>query len=219
MQAEREYGTDHVQRALQVFPSDPQLLFLAGTLHEVLASPAIQSFVSTSAALNVPVRVATADRERADAKRFFERALDADPSFIEARIRLARLLTLRDEHREAATHLRAALDARSDRLLAFYANLFLGTALTALQERDASREAYLRAAEFYPRAQSANLALAELAWRSGERSDMVDRLGRAVGGHERTDEDDPWRTYHVSQARRSSAMLDAVREPFRGSSK
>jgi hypothetical protein len=215
LQDEHEYGTDHVRHALDVFPADPQLLFLAGCLHEVLASPSIQSFVTTSLASKVRVGVAPANRERASAERFFERALDADPGHTEARIRLARVLSLRDERREAAAHLRAALETRPEPLLAYYANLFLGTSLMSLQDRDGARDAYGRAVELYPRSQAGNLALAEIAWRSGERSEMVGHLGRAVGGEERTDDDDPWRTYYVAQARRAGAMLDAVRESFR----
>jgi hypothetical protein len=215
LQNEREWGTGHLTRALEIFPSDAQLLFMLGCVHEALASAAVQAFTSTSTASNLKVNVGTAGRERDAAERFFERAVAANPSFTEARIRLARVLSLRDEHREAAAHLKTALDARPEPLLAFYANLFLGTALLSTQDTAGARDAYTRAAELYPRSQTANLALAALAWRAGERSDMVARLGHAVGGEQRRDADDPWRTYDIVQARRATGMLEAVRELVR----
>jgi hypothetical protein len=36
-----------------------------------------------------------------------------------------------------------------------------------------------------------------------------------VGGEQRRDADDPWRTYDIVQARRATGMLEAVRELVR----
>ena len=54
-----------------------------------------------------------------------------------------------------------------NRLLLYYGNMFLGAEADALGLTDEARQAYERAGELYPLAQSPRLALSALAARSG----------------------------------------------------
>lgn len=209
-QSEQQYGSEHLREALRVLPRDAQLLLLAGGEHEALASPSVQLFRAEAKSSNIVVPVGSAKEELNLAERFFKQAIDFDPTLIEARVRLGRVLGLRGRHAQAADHLRVAVKEAADPQLHYYAGLFLGAELVQLNDRAGAREAYERAAGIYPRAPLPRLALAQIAWRDGDLQKMNSSLDGALPG-EVDEAADPWQAYHVAHGREAALRLAAVR--------
>jgi tetratricopeptide (TPR) repeat protein len=213
-QSEEELDPGHVGRAVDLFPDDPDILFFAGCLHETYASPAAyRAFGRISLPPGMHLDVGSVAAELRQSERFFSEAVRLRPAFTEARVRLARVTGLLGKHRDAAPELRRATLETDDPLLLYYAHLFLGAEEAALGQLDAAREAYQRAADLYPLAQSPHLALSELAYRANERgaaTAFVERvLALPAGPDERPD---PWWTYHVAQGRTADDRLAALRQ-------
>ena len=126
------------------------------------------------------VRIPPAEKTNAEAERLFRRALSIDPSLVEARVRLARLLDLRKRHEEAAAELKTALAGNATPVVAFYAHLFAGRAAQSLGQSDVAAGHYQDALALFPDAQSALLASSQLAlFRSNVAATLepVQRLG------------------------------------------
>jgi tetratricopeptide (TPR) repeat protein len=203
-------------RARQLFPDDADLLFYGGCLHETFAAPRIQVAVQTAVLPpGMWPDVVSEHAELRQAETFFKRALDIEPGMAEARIRLGRVLALQGRHADAARELRRALEATSDSLLLYYAELFLGGEEEALDHRDAARASYEHAAALYPRAQSPHLALSQLARRFGDRAGALRAIQQVLRPPaDESDRDDPWWTYHTAQGRNADDLLAALRKPF-----
>jgi tetratricopeptide (TPR) repeat protein len=205
----------HEDAGAQMFPGDAEMQFFAGCLHEMFASPRMQSLArSVRLPGGVAHGIGSASSELGKAQELFHRALERDPEFVEARIRLGRVLHLRGRHEQAAGELQRAATALSarrsmsvdDGLLAYYAEMFLGAAHESLGRPDAARAAFTRAAALYPGAPSPRLALSRLALSRNDRSGSLAALREAVQpGAE--DRDDPLWRYHVVQGRAADAWF------------
>jgi tetratricopeptide (TPR) repeat protein len=117
---------------------------------------------------NTTFRVQSPHDELRLAEALLKRALDREPTFIEARIRYGRVLTLLDRPQDAVKELRRAAGEAREPLLDYFAQLFLGAASEAADRRDDARRAYERAAALVPQAQSPRLSLSQLAAREGD---------------------------------------------------
>jgi tetratricopeptide (TPR) repeat protein len=158
-----------LDRARQLFPTDAEILFHSGCLHEASASPAVQSAL---ASIKVPQAALPISRLPGThweaAVSFFRDALRIQPAWPEARVRLGRVLGLLGRHKEAAAELGRALDETTHPTLIYCASLFLGDEEQALDHRDRARACYERALAYRPRAQAPHLALSQLARREGD---------------------------------------------------
>ena len=142
---------EHLEEGLKVFPTDATLLLYRATLHQAFADGRIQAWVKAD-----PLRTPSVDSNgrstnRADvmqirpakdelgiAERDLRRALELEPGLIEARVRLAHVLTGRGEaFDEAAALARSALGQPRSRFLDYYASMVLGRAEQALGRRTA----------------------------------------------------------------------------------
>jgi tetratricopeptide (TPR) repeat protein len=200
----------HFARAIELFPEDPDLLFLRGALHEVMASARRQSAIQR-AAVPEGLKLATGTRgeELAQAERFYKRAVERLPAFHEARIRYARVLGERGRHEEAVRELQNVAGAQG-LLLRYYAALFLGGELEALARDDEAVLAYERAAELYPTAQSPRLGLSRLAV-DRDRAAAREALLRLAAQEPRGDaRDDPWWVYDNAGGRGADIILNAL---------
>jgi tetratricopeptide (TPR) repeat protein len=162
----------HVARARQLFPADARILEANGRLHEAFAAPAIQQFLEGSASAGGDASRALMGSSRSNlrqAETFFSKAVELDGRFAAARLHLGRVLGLEGHHEDAASHLRRVADTADDSLTQYYAWLFLGVEEQALAHPDRAHESFDRAAGRYPRAQSPQLALGQLARRQGDR--------------------------------------------------
>jgi len=200
----------HFVRAVELFPKDPDLLFLRGALHEAMAGARRQAAVRKA---DVPAGVSFGMGSRGDelllAERFYGRALEAAPEFHEARIRYGRVLGERRHHEEAVRELEKA-DRAPGQLLQHYAALFLGGELEALGKDDDARRAYQRAAELSPTAQSPRLALSRLAAGRDRAAAREALLMLAEQPPALETRDDPWWVYDITAGRAADVALDLL---------
>ena len=198
------------QRAQQLFPNDPELLYLQGCLHETLASSRVQHIINSMTRIEDETTVRSGRAELESAEPLLKRALKADPSLTEARLRLGRVESLRGNQSSAAMDLRKVVSSSTDPILLYYANLFLGSGLDALGDRDGAKAAYERASAFFPRAGAPRLALSQLAVRSGDREGALARLDPVLRDGGADDRDDPWLRYYVAERRAADTRLTAA---------
>ena len=194
-------AADHFARARQMYPTDPDILFASGVLHERFGSTALQAAAeSINESNRAAPTVSSARAELARAERFFRDSLAYRPDRIEARVRHGRVLDDLDRHEEAAVELRRAIAEGAGGDLLYLAQLFLGRAEEALGNREASRAAFERASALYPNAQSPRLALSQIARRIGDRAAAQRELQfiSKLPDDERRRED-PWWLYYESR--------------------
>ena len=135
--------------------------------------------------------------------------MKANPNHLEARLRLGQLLGQRGRPNEALVELRAAAGGVDDRLLAYYAALLIAREEAGLNNVDAARASYQRAATLYPRAQAPQVGLSELEMRAGNRSGAAQALEVVwEWGGTRRPEDDPW---SVPRVRRRTGRWSSPR--------
>jgi tetratricopeptide (TPR) repeat protein len=219
MQRVESHDSAHLDRARELFPDDPDILFLSGTLRETYASAEIQA-----AAHSVPpmpggfeLDIGSVRSELRQAEGFFRRALAHQPDMAEAHLRLGRVLALQGHDAEAIAELQQALTRLDDEALEYDGELFIGAAYEALGRYDEAATAYGSAASRFPTAQSPLLALSQLARRRGDRAGALAAIARmfALPPPADGDRQDPWWTYNMAQARNADDLLEAVRAPFR----
>ena len=218
MQWKEDHDKVHLTRAMTLFPSDPDILFLSACQRETYAGPPIQTAVkSATLPTGVTLDVFSDRFELRDAEGLFRRTLQVKSDFPEARLRFGRVLDLEGKHAEAAAELRKAIGSLVDRQMLYYAGMFLGAAEESLGNRDAARVAYEQSAELYPLAQSPLLALSQLARRGGDRPSALRAIERlfVIPADDRDEKNDPWWWYYVAQGRDAELMLDAMQQPFR----
>jgi tetratricopeptide (TPR) repeat protein len=227
MFAEGLYGeaTSQLHDASRVLPDDALALFDRGCYAEILGLPMHQALVPapdvnqrarnagslpwTTPSSRPELHIPAAQTTNAEAERLYRRALAIDPPLVEARVRLARLLDLRGRHAEAATELKTALSQKPSGAVAFYAHLFMGRALQALDQPDEAARHYQEALALFPDAQSAALASSQLALL---RADMAASLApvERLGAKSASFSADPWWQYHLAAGRDADALLKAL---------
>jgi tetratricopeptide (TPR) repeat protein len=218
MQKVESHDTDHVNRARELFPTDRDILFLSGTLHEVYASSEIQAAAhSVAMPAGFELDIGSMRGELHQAEGFFRRALAQAPEMAEAHLRLGRVLALQGHDLEAVAELQHALTRLGDDELEYDGQLFIGAAYEALGRYDEAAAAYEDAASRFPGAQSPLLALSQLARRRGDRSGALAAMARmfALPTPEDGDPRDPWWVYKTAQAKNADDLLEALRSPFR----
>lgn len=202
MQSEQQIDPWHVDRSVQLFPRDPDVLFFAGCAREWFGGPQIQSTLqSTTLSRDLFNLVGDEGAELRNAERLFREALEHDPRLTEARIRLGRVLGRRGRHEDAIAELRRATTETDKPLLQYYGQMFLGAEAAALDLDAEARRAYQRASELYPEAQSPRVANAALAVRMGDRAGALSEIEPVVTASDPLLSDDPWWSYYTSQAR------------------
>ena len=207
----RSLDIKHKTAATDLFRDDDEVLFLAGAMHETLASPAYQRGVATRSVRGVTF-IDTERTELNRAEELFRRALKVNPGHVEARMRLGHVLAQRGRRAEALTELRAANGASGEPLVSYYAALLIGREETDV---DPARAAFQRAATLYPRAQSPRLGLSELQMRSGNLQAATRELEPIwAAGASASRDDDPWPSYFTAAGRRGRSLLDAISKTF-----
>jgi tetratricopeptide (TPR) repeat protein len=216
MQHREDYDTLHLDKAREIFPADPVILFLSGTQSETYAAPHIQSAVrsaTTPAALAFAVGSDRTELRQAEA--YFRRALTADPKLPQLHLHLGHVLGLLERHAEAVKELRDGLASEEDETLRYYGELFVGAAEELLGHADAAQAAYSKAATLFPMAQSPHVALSALARRRGDRTTALREMQLVFDlQDEDSSSSDPWWTYYTSHVRDTDDLLDALRQPF-----
>jgi tetratricopeptide (TPR) repeat protein len=213
----------HLESATALLPDDARVLFDRASYAELQGLPRIQVLLSDADVLAIraqragrsslirtpatlPRRLGIPPEEEAneEAERLFRRALRADPSFVEARVRLGRLLGVRKRHDEAAAELATALAANPSGAVLFYAHLFAGRSAQALGKIADAAGHYKAADLLFPGAQSSGLARSQAALLE---SDVPAALESIQHVDTSTDAQDPWGWYHLGAGRDADALL------------
>jgi len=97
-----------------------------------------------------------------------------------------------------------------NRLLQYYGHMFVGAEAAALDLTDEARQAYERASELYPWAQSPFLGISALAASKGDRTEALSSIAPVLNGDEPALADDPWWTYYTSQARDVADIVESL---------
>lgn len=202
------YGdaTDHFHRAGEVLQNDARLVFDRASYAEILGLPPHQVLLGDWRPGMVNPRVPPLDKTNAEAERLYRRALEIDPSFVEARVRLGRLLDVRGAHADALTELKAALAANPKAIVACYAHLFAARASQALGDVRSAADHYRSALALYPDAQSALLGVSQAALLGADIPAAIapiDRLGAGSAPFEA----DPWRAYQLAAGRDVNELM------------
>ena len=196
--ARMNFSVGTTNRGLELFRDDAEVLYLAGVMHEALASTAVQeAFRGTDYYLRSAVGLSSRRGELNTAEGLFGRALRLNPTLAQARLHLGHVLAEQGEHKKALTELTQALTAIKNPDLLYYGHLFSGRSAAALGQTAAARNAFERAARLKPNAQSPLLALSHLAYAQGDTSEAAVMLAR-VAALPALDGDDPWWVYNAS---------------------
>jgi tetratricopeptide (TPR) repeat protein len=214
--AEREVSNtaDLLERGLDLFPADPQLLLFVGAAYEWRASFRVQDAEDLG---DVRERIGGRAENLVRAEASYRSALEQDPTLIEAQVRLGRVVALRGKHADAARELEAARASLSRALSAspavqFYASLFLGDELVALGRNELARTSYQRALVLYPGADSAHMALANLEHIAGARDAALAVVVDMIRQRDASPMD-PWRDYYrAGEARNVARLLGTLGE-------
>ena len=208
------YADENLERALVRFPADDRLLFYAGALHETWAAPINQNAMLPPGARNT---YGSRESELKLARQYFQKAVQSNPAFEEAHLRLGRTQGLLGQHSQAVVELQRAAAAIKDPQLSYYAALYLGFEYETLLRKSEARVQYERAAQLYPTAQSPLLALSQLARSENDTQGALQAVQR-VFGLPRKDlwKDDPWWTYDVAHARDAAVLVEQMYKMWGG---
>ncbi|MBN1568319.1 MAG: tetratricopeptide repeat protein [Acidobacteria bacterium] len=208
------YAGQNVKLALERFPSDDRLLFYAGVLHELWASPANQNILLPKQA---KVTYGNKASELKLARQYFEKAVAVNPGFVEARLHLGRILSLLGQHTQAIAELQQTAASIGDPRLSYYASLYLGHEFEITARPEEARKHYEHAAALYPAAQSPWLALSQLARNNDDTRSAWIAIQR-VFALPRNDqwEDDPWWVYDLAHVRDADALVAEMQNAFGG---
>ncbi len=129
------------------------------------------------------------------AKRAYRAALKAAPRLDEARLRLGRVLAM-EAKPDAALEVFREVQDRLDGGFAYLVRLFEGEAYEQLGDVKHAADAYTAAHAMMPKAESAIMALANIAYMQGRRAEALELLGRSKNA-EAAGESllDPWNWY------------------------
>jgi tetratricopeptide (TPR) repeat protein len=196
--ARMNFAIGTTNRGLELFRDDAELLYLAGVMHEALASTAVQeAFRGTDFYLRSSLGLSSRRGELNTAEGLFGRALKLNPSLAQVRLHLGHVLAEQGEHKKALAELTQALTAIRNPDLLYYGQLFSGRSAAALGQTAAARTAFEQAARLKPNAQSPLLALSQLAYAQGDTGEAAAMLAR-VADLPALDGDDPWWVYNAS---------------------
>jgi tetratricopeptide (TPR) repeat protein len=196
-----EYTMEVANRGVEIFRNDTELLFLAGVMHETLASPGIQEALrNADYNLRSRIGVFTRKAELDASEDLLRRVLKINPAFTEARLHLGRVLAELGRHKDALPELTNVLPSIQDSTVQYYGQMLLGRSAAETGNAVAARAAFERASQLVPAAQSPLLALSQLAYSRGDPGGAAALLAR-VAELPADEAGDPWWYYHRTVGR------------------
>jgi tetratricopeptide (TPR) repeat protein len=187
----RESARDFLRRGMRQFPGDSGLLLVEKSPYDAMRN-----------------RV---DRKRRleTAERLYSQALAADPSLAEARLRRGRTRQLLGRPSEGEADFLWVLRESQESHLVYMAHLFLGRLREDGGDLTASAASYRDAVSVGQRAQAANLGLAHVLARLGDRGASAEAIDRALEPGEGVD---PWSLYGIGLPISTGALLDQIQQ-------
>lgn len=189
----------HLNAAAALLPDDAGVLLDRGCAAEQTGLPRSQS-VNPNATAN------------GDAESHFRRSIARDPRQFEARLRLARLLTLKKRYADALEVIAAAPPySAPDEAAEYLAHLFAARAERGLGRLDAAAARAQRARALIPEARSAMMAASQIALLRADVNGAMDVM-HAVAElpPEPPIDADPWWIYETCTGRYADTLLQAM---------
>lgn len=153
------------------FPGAAEACLAAGTVYEFSAFP---DGLGGSRVARAPADLVH------EAETEYRQALAIDPSLLEARLRLGRVLQRSGRPEEALGELQTVASASDGGATAALAHLFLGELLEHVGRMDEAAQQYRAALDLDPTLQPAGLALGGVLARRGDRTGAVEILERIL---------------------------------------
>ena len=181
-----------IERGLKLFPRSPRLHMVSGVIQELvahLASPECTGPRCDSVPERSPVssRLSFAEAE-------YRRALEGDPRLMEARLRLGRVLFLRNQRTPARQELDAVTKDSTDARLLYLGHLFLGGLDVFENDLPRARREYEAALQAAPEYLTPYIALSFVEQMSGRESHAREVLAISATLPKML-VNDPWRDY------------------------
>ena len=209
----------HLELGLERYPDDPRLLLARGSLLEAQGVQDLQALLPADMSSgaqrrrDAAWRLTTVSRgEMLEAESCYRRALTADPSLFEARVRLGHVLHRLGRPEKAVPELERVIAApEAPPRVRYLAWLFLGAIREAEGRPRDAVPAYQAAKGVLPGSQAAYVALSYTLHRLGERAASRDALRQATVRAGRRQDQDPWWGYPWGQALEADERLLALR--------
>ena len=210
----------YADTGLRYYPDDAVLHLYRGTVHQMYANGRVQQSLNRTdpAAGYAPGPSAdprlreAASVELARAETALRRALELDPSLVEARIRLAHVVGDLGHPAEAIALVKEALRARLPRFFESYATLILGRNLARVDSLEDARTAFDRAATLAPTAQAPRIGRSQVALAAGRTADALSALTDFLGPDRAVAADaEEWAIYYRVHDPVAAVQLAALR--------
>jgi tetratricopeptide (TPR) repeat protein len=205
----------YADSGLRYYPNDAVLYLYRGTVHQMYANGRVQQFLNRADA-NAGYPQEPASVELARAATDLRRALDLDPTLVEARIRLAHVVGDLGRPDDAVALATEALRAKLPPFFESYASLILGRNQFRAGRLDDSRAAFERAAALAPTAQAPRIGRSQVALASGRPAEALAVLTDFLGPERSVDADEEvWERYYRVHDPEATEQLAALRAEVR----
>ena len=212
--SEAGWSRAYLAEARQLFPKDPEVLLVSGSDHEMVSHVSAGYMRRFNASgQGASESKINPEKELEEAEKYLKQAAALAPDFVEARLRLGRVLMRRGDPDGAARELQAALDhagqdpARFTQVR-YLAWMFLGLVEVDRGNLESAEQSYAEALRLYPRAQAIKVAMSELAYLKGRDAEAA---AQVVSMMESFVREDPWWTYLLGDAWHFEARLAEMR--------
>lgn len=200
----------HLVRLNERITGDPGILLAYATVKETQAGRLVAE--GTESRLDDPARAAKArDAALQSAAAMLDRAMAAEPTLVEARLRRAHVDILMQEGKRAEALLGSILAAAPPPATKYLASLMLGGIRERAGQLEQAARTYVEAILAVPDGQSAYLALSHVMQRMNQPGDAAAVLDRLFGRAITSLAADPWWTYPLGL----DLALDARFEEYR----
>lgn len=204
----------YLTRINERIPGDAAILLVWGTVKETQASRLHVEWTNGRADDAQAVMTAR-DAALTAAATLLQRAATADASLVEARLRLARIHTLKNDDARAEPLLTAILGGQPAPPVKYLASLMLGGIRERQKQFDPAARLYVDAVLAVPDGQSAFLALAHIMHSASHRDDASAVLDKLFGRRASSLTADPWWLYPLGLDVALEARFGAIRDEIR----
>jgi tetratricopeptide (TPR) repeat protein len=208
---------DHLNDALRKWPTDPDLLTMAGSVYESWSQQTVVRSSSDYTPLQYRLQRERPGRQqsRTLAQSYYRRALAVQPELFHARLRLGRMHLEANRLDEALADVARAVERAATPTEEYLARLFLGRVHAAAQRWSEAVAAYTDADGVLSNCQSATLASSHALLKQGARDKASAEVKVALERSSAELCEDPWWEYGFGYGPRADALLDELREKFR----
>jgi tetratricopeptide (TPR) repeat protein len=205
---------DVLDQAALDFPSDPDVLFAAGRMHEAIGARFFSGLAEPVSADLAPAY----ERDLLEAERLYGGVLGAQPAHAPARLRRGRVLALLGRPRSARSELERLLASSPEPDLNCLAHLFLGSIAENEGSGAEALTAYRTAVSTGRSPEVAPLALAHLLERTGDAAAARRAVEEILATTDDPSPEDAWWLYLVEglgEASGERGRFESLREEAR----